>query len=87
MNQPSQTVIVGQRKSMGVALILAFLFGPLGLLYASVAGGLILIVLGFVIGAATLGLALPIIWLASLVWAAIAVSSQNSKLQSSSTNR
>jgi hypothetical protein len=30
-------------KSMGIALLLTFLFGPIGLLYASVSGGLIMI--------------------------------------------
>ena len=41
-SQPQPQMIIAQSpKSMGLALILSFLFGPLGLLYATVKGGLI----------------------------------------------
>tara|TARA_B100000949_G_scaffold64504_1_gene57212 strand:- start:1698 stop:1973 length:276 start_codon:yes stop_codon:yes gene_type:complete len=88
MTQPTQTVVVGQKKSVGVALILSILFGPLGLLYASAAGGLILILVGIGLSILTLGmLAIPlaiIAWIVSVPWAVIAVSSHNSKIVSAS---
>lgn len=36
-----------QEKSRGTSFILTLLFGPLGLLYASVAGGIVLCIIAF----------------------------------------
>lgn len=80
MNQSTTTVIaVGQKKSMVAALLLTFFFGPLGLLYSTVSGALILLVLTVIIGFFTLGIGFIVGWLASMIWAAIAVSSNNKK--------
>jgi hypothetical protein len=68
-------------KSVGAALVLTFLFGPLGLLYVSVIGGLLMILAALVFGVATFGLALFIIWPATMLWAAFAASSQHSRYQ------
>ncbi len=86
MNQPDSTsttnfIAVGKEKSMVVALILTFLFGPLGLLYATVPGALILLVLTIVIGFFTLGIGFIVGWLASMIWAVISVNSNNSKIK------
>lgn len=80
--QPSgqQTVIiVGKSKSVGMAFLLAFVFGPLGLLYASVSGGIILMILGVIIGFFTLGLGLVFVWIASIIWAVVAANNANGK--------
>jgi len=79
-------VAVGQKKSMVVALLLTFFFGPLGLLYATVSGGLILLVLTIIIGFFTLGLGFIIGWIASMIWAVIAVNSNNSKFNNTINN-
>jgi len=82
-NQPQiqQTiVVVGKQKSVGVAFLLAFLFGPLGLLYASVTGGIVMFLLGIVIGIFTLGLGLILIWIGSIIWAVIAAGNANKKM-------
>ncbi len=81
-NRPThQTVVVmGKQKSVGVAFLLAFLFGPLGLLYASVAGGLIMLILGVIIGIFTLGIGLVIVWIASIIWAVVAANNANSNI-------
>lgn len=78
-NQSTQTniVIVGKAKSVGTAFLLAFLFGPLGLLYASGIGGLVMIILSII-----LFVALPIIgpilcWIVSMVWAVVAAKNAN----------
>jgi len=86
VNQPDSTsttnfIAVGKEKSMVVALILTFLFGPLGLLYATVPGALILLVLTIVIGFFTLGIGFIVGWLASMIWAVISVNSNNSKIK------
>ena len=44
-----QIIIAKSPKSVGIARILTLLFGPLGLLYSTVKGGLILIVVGAVL--------------------------------------
>lgn len=43
-NPQQQTIIIAglNRKSTGVAFLLSFFFGPLGLFYASVTGGLVM---------------------------------------------
>lgn len=57
--QYQQTVvIVGKQKSVGVAFLLAFLFGPLGLLYASVVGGIVMIIVSGLVAIVTLGFGL-----------------------------
>jgi hypothetical protein len=78
---PTQTVVVvARQKSAGVAFILALLFGPLGLLYASVIGGIVMIILGAIIGFITLGFGLVIVWIASIIWSIAAVNSFNKKI-------
>jgi len=75
-------VIVGKQKSAGVAFILAFFFGPLGLLYASVTGGIVMFIFGVLISIITLGLGLVVVWIACIIWAVIAVNNTNSKASS-----
>jgi hypothetical protein len=58
-------------RSVGVALVLTFLFGPLGLLYATVAGGLVLTVIALVVGLFTVGFGLFVIWPISMIWGAV----------------
>ncbi len=82
-NQPNQIVVVQSKKSMGVALILTFLFGPLGMLYSTVVGGLIMMVLTPVVTIMTLGIGALIMWPIQLIWAGIAVSSSNKKIDES----
>ena len=66
-------------KSVGVAFVLTFFFGPLGMLYAAVLPALIMIVVAIVLGFVTLGLALPFVWIATIVWACVNASKQHSR--------
>ena len=80
MNQPLQTnIVINPQKSTGVALALTFFFGPLGLLYASVPGGIIMLVLTVVVGIFTLGIGAILGWIISMIWAVVAVNSHNKK--------
>jgi len=70
-------IIVGKQKSVGTAFLLAFLFGPLGLLYASVLGGFIMFVVGII-----LFFLIPIVggilaWVGCIIWAVIASQNAN----------
>jgi hypothetical protein len=72
-------------KSIAAALVLPFLFGPLGLFYASASCALTLMVGGVVIGVLTFGLGFLVvgffIWPISMVWGALAASSKHQKCQ------
>ena len=76
---PTQVVIVKDSKSVALAFILAFFFGPLGLLYASVLGGIIMIILSVI-----MFIFLPIVgaviaWVISLIWAVVAAGASRQK--------
>ena len=86
MSNVQQHVVVTPTKNMGIAIILAFLFGPLGMLYSTVLGGVIMFVLSLVIGVVTLGVGLIITWPVCVIWAAVATSSYNKKLLAGTNN-
>ncbi len=65
-----------QTKSMAVAVVLTVLFGPLGLLYVSVLGGIILLVVTL-LSAGILGI---VTWPAAIIWAVIGVNKHNAAL-------
>lgn len=61
-------VLAKPAKSVWAAFFLTFLFGPLGLLYATVGGGIFMIFLAMVVGFFTLGFGLIFVWLLSMIW-------------------
>ncbi len=67
----------GPPKSVGLAFLLTFLFGPFGLLYVSVAGGIAMIVLNVVGGILTFGILNVILWPVEMVWAVVAAQNAN----------
>lgn len=79
-NQQPQVIIAKSPKSIGIALLLTFLFGPLGLLYATVKGGLIMIVITAVVFLLTLGIGCVITWPICMVWSYMAVKKYNEAL-------
>ncbi len=89
-NVQPQRVIVTSTKSMGVAILLTILIGPLGLFYSTIFGGIIMsiifLIISLIVGFLTLGFALiiiwPIIWIICIIWAALATSSYNKRLLS-----
>ncbi len=76
--QVNQINVAAQpQKSVGVALLLTFFFGPFGMLYSTIAGGLIMLAANVVLGTLTLGLFFFISWPIQMVWAAVAASNSN----------
>jgi hypothetical protein len=76
-------VIVKKQKSLGVAFLLAFLFGPMGLLYSSVVGGVVMFFLAIPVVIFTFGLGLIFfIWPACVIWAIIATNMANNEIMS-----
>jgi hypothetical protein len=74
------TIIYANRpKSIVAAFFLTLLFGPLGLLYASIAGGIIMTILSIILVPLTAGIAGLIIWPITIVWAVIAAAASKKK--------
>ncbi len=91
MNVPNQPnyqqniIVVGKQKSTGTAILLTFLFGPLGLLYVSVVGGLVLTAISLLLFWTVL---VPVVcWIASIIWAAVAANNANQKATSQAMNQ
>jgi len=76
---PNTTILVSS-KSMVLALVLSFFFGPLGMLYATVSGGIIMFLFSIPVVLFTGGLGLVLTLPLGMVWSAIAVNSYNNKL-------
>jgi uncharacterized paraquat-inducible protein A len=72
-----QVVYVGKQKSVGTAIALAFLFGPLGMFYSTVSGALIMCVVTLFAMLATFGMALFVTAPICMIWAANAASEHN----------
>jgi hypothetical protein len=74
-------VVVGAQKSTAVAILLAFFFGPLGLLYSTTAGAITMFFVNLV-----LFFILPVVglifgWIGCVIWAIIAVSQTNAQFR------
>ncbi len=75
-----QIIVTRPTKSVGIGLLLTFLFGPIGMLYATVWGGLLMMVVNLVVGIATFGIGLVITWPIQLIWVVLSIRSYNKKL-------
>lgn len=80
---PQQIVVVGAQKSLGASILLTLFFGPLGLMYSTLTGGLIMLVLSVIIGIFTLGFGLIFTQIICVIWGIVAVNSHNSKMMGS----
>ena len=78
--QAKQVVVVTPTKSVGIAILLTILFGPLGMFYSTVKGAIIMIVVSVILAVVTLGLGLLITWPASIIWGAVAANNHNKAL-------
>jgi len=76
-------VIIRTQKSAGVAFLLSFFFGPLGMLYATVPGALIMMVVTPIVAILTVGLGLFVTQPICIIWAVLAVNSMNKKTSAS----
>ena len=67
------------RKSVILALVLTFFFGPIGMLYSTLIGAIVMAVLYIAIGIPTLGWALTVLHPIAIVWGVWAAHNQNLK--------
>ena len=68
------------KKSQGVQLCLTFLFGPLGLFYSSTGAGLGFSATAFILGMMSGGMAVLIVWPASMITGAFIVGHYNERI-------
>jgi hypothetical protein len=73
-------VAVAPPKSLAAALLLTFFFGPLGLFYASVTGGVVMLLVTIVAAAFTFGVSVLVTWPICMIWAAIGTSNHNNRM-------
>lgn len=66
-------------KSLAGALLFSIFFGPVGLLYATSVGGIIMIIVGFVVICSRLIVPIILMWLICNVWSVVAVNRYNRK--------
>jgi len=76
----SQIIVTVPVKSVGVSLLLTFFFGPLGMLYSTIWGGIIMLVISVLFAIVTFGFGLIITWPICMIWGAVAANSYNKKL-------
>lgn len=81
--QQRQVLVIALPKSVGISILLTFLFGPLGMLYTTIAGAIVMLVINIFIGIVTLGFGLLLTWPICIIWGAIAANSHNKKLLAS----
>lgn len=79
--QQTTVIQVGTHKSVVGAVLLALFFGPLGMLYATVPGAIVMFFVNLIVGIPTLGLGLFVTIPIGAAWAGIAANSQNKRIQ------
>ena len=75
-----QVIVVQSTKNPGMAALLGCLFGPLGLLYSTVKGAIIMFFVNLLVGIFTLGFGLFLTWPICGVWGYKAANAYNKKL-------
>lgn len=80
MNPQQQTIVVYTPKSGATAFVLGLIFGPLGMLYSTVLGAVVMFFVTAGVGVFTLGFGLILTQPICAIWAAMAASSHNSRM-------
>jgi hypothetical protein len=79
--QPDRPVIVTiGPKSVGLAMMLAAIFGPIGMFYTTIGGALVMTTVALFVALYTVGLGLLFTWAACIIWTASAASRHNRML-------
>jgi hypothetical protein len=79
-NNVAPAVLLVNKKSVFVALLLTFFFGPFGMFYSTVKGAVIMLIVTIVIGGLTAGLAGLVIWPVCMIWGALAADAHNKSI-------
>lgn len=77
--EQNQVILVTFRKSIGLSIFLTFMFGPLGMLYSTILGAVVMGIISLIVGVTTFGFGLIITWPICIIWGAVAANSYNKK--------
>lgn len=84
METPVETqkvvIVNATKKSLVASILLTLFFGPLGLIYSSVSGGIIMIIVSILLSIFTLGLGLLVSFPISIIWGILATNAHNAKI-------
>ena len=87
MSDNQQYIVMKSPKSLGIGLILTFLLGPIGLFYASIFGGIVMLVvsgifavIGFITAGISLVVTAPLVNIVCMIWAYVKINSYNKAL-------
>lgn len=75
-----QIIITKSTKNVGLALLLTALFGPLGMLYSTIFGAIVMFVLCSILGFITFGFGAFLLWPICMVWSYFAAKKYNKNL-------
>ncbi|MYM18732.1 hypothetical protein GSY69_01750 [Brevibacterium sp. 5221] len=64
---------------MGLAFVLSFFFGPLGMFYSTVAGAIVMLIVSVVAALFTWGVSLFVTEPICIIWACVAAANANSR--------
>lgn len=78
--QTTNVVVAKSTKNVGVAIGLSLFFGPLGMLYSTIWGAIIMAIISIVVGILTFGIGLIVTIPIGVIWAAIAANLYNKRL-------
>jgi hypothetical protein len=70
-----------QEKSMAASIVLSVFFGPLGMLYSTVPGALVMLFAGGLFDIITLGFGVLLTWPAGILWGALATNAHNHRVR------
>jgi len=76
----------GRTKSVGVAFLLTFLFGPLGMFYSTVGGAIVMLLASLVLVPLTSGIGAFVAWPVSIIWGCVAASRANAGVRVNQTS-
>jgi hypothetical protein len=80
---PVSPMMVGyqEEKSVAASLALTFFFGPLGMFYSTVTGGIVMMTAGLFFCLITLGFGILLVWPACMLWAGLAANAHNGRVR------
>lgn len=67
-------------KSVSGALLFTVFLGPVGLLYASTLGGIVMLIIGFFVASSKLPIPILLCWIGCSIWGVIAANRYNNKI-------
>ncbi len=80
MENEKQVIVVTPTKSMGISILLTFFFGPLGMIYSTIWGAIIMTVISLIVGLVTFGWGCLVTWPICIIWGAMSTNTYNKQL-------